>query len=522
MARRVSVQEFQAQQRGDDQVDELEPIAERMVAKTGRATDVMAVAKEAVDGWQFCGETGPLAGLYVKIEPDATRGQVVLAIRERATEQRREFTEADVQAAADRVWGDMGSPRPTNGIADDELSYPHESDLRCEVCGEPVTINSAEEDAQIDRAYDQGLAMDIRCDACPPVEPVQPKPEDRATDQVATVAPDGIVEAVRPAEMTPDRGPDVGTTHHTLGAGPDWRAFNPGLRDQPPACSSCGHIHNGRCTVDVDDFPPGLCGCEGPASATGESAQVDADPRFSGGGAADDDEDRFPVPSDASFANKLFADAPELANIAEKLIGEHGYLDNLRACRIRYLWKRKTGVSKGRLKIGYIARVSELLAHAYPGVDFVIWLSASTARESRFSPTQVEAAILHQLCHVGEDDTGNWIKLPHDFEGFAAEVRAFGAWTEDLKVGSRAFTTAVQLGLELDADDEDDEDLDDRPDDGAEDEYDSGAYAGDGPDEDRPADPDVDYDDEGLADYRQVADMPTDAEIDASLAKRGG
>jgi hypothetical protein len=282
--------------------------------------------------------------------------------------------------------------------------------------------------------------------------------------------------------------------------------------------------------------PASVCGCEGTnrrdwaaAVSDGAAALSDDDvtvsatasgpePRFSGGGASDDDDEaeveQFPVPSDASFANKLFADAPELANIAERLIGEHGYLDNLRACRLRYLWKRKTGVSKGRLKIGYIARVSGLLSHAYPGIDFVVWLSATTAREARFSPLQVAAAILHQLCHVGEDDNGNWIKLPHDFEGFAAEVRAYGVWTQDLKVAQTAFTMAQQMGL-FDGDDDAEDD------DGDWEESIEDKVRADLDPVDEPADPDADFPDDG-EEPDTSGELPGPAELDAAQAERGG
>lgn len=306
-------------------------------------------------------------------------GQVVGLIRLAVAEKHVNATEQEIRIEAERRWLDGKieetpvDPKPEDRTDGEDQNY--------------VDLAGPESDET-----GQG-------------ESEHPFVESGGSQRVYDVAPDGIVEGVRPADMTPDRGPDVGETHHTI---------------------------------------------------------TDDEPRFSGGGAEDDDEsDRFPVPSDISFANKLFADAPELANIAEKLIGEHGYLDNLRACRVRYLWKRKTGVSKGRLKIGYIARVSGLLAHAYPGVDFVVWLSAMTAREARFSPLQIEAAVLHQLCHVGEDDNGNWIKMPHDFEGFAAEVRSYGVWTQDLKVAQQAFSVAQQMGLfDEDGDDDDTGEID--------------------------------------------------------------
>lgn len=168
----------------------------------------------------------------------------------------------------------------------------------------------------------------------------------------------------------------------------------------------------------------------------------------------------FGVPADAAFGGALYREAPELASIAEGLIRDHDELAELAACDIRYFWRRRTGVSKGRVKIGFLKRASDLLGH-YSGAEFICWLSATTARDGRFSDRQVEAAIFHQLCHIGVDDEGNYIKLGHDFEGFGAEVRAYGTWTEDLKAGGAAFVAAQQMGLFDDGGDDDDEGDDD-------------------------------------------------------------
>lgn len=156
--------------------------------------------------------------------------------------------------------------------------------------------------------------------------------------------------------------------------------------------------------------------------------------------------DAYGVPTDAQFNGRLYRDAPDLANIAELLIGEHGHLSGLMNCDIRYYWRRKTGVSKGRVVIGQCKRASDLLGHL-SGADFIVWLSATTARDGGFTRRQVEAAVFHQLCHIETDEDGNFISARHDFEGFAAEVRHYGTWTEDLKLGGSAFSAARQMGL---------------------------------------------------------------------------
>jgi len=238
---------------------------------------------------------------------------------------------------------------------------------------------------------------------------------------------DGLVLDVRAAEMTPDRGVEAGDRH-----------------------------------VYIRDEDGNL-------------------PQFSGAGADDESTTSKIIPSDRDFNGKLYREAPELALIAELLIAEHGFLAELVNCDIRWYWRRKTGVSKGRVKIGFMKRASDLLGH-FSGADFIGWLSATTARDGKFTDQQVEAAVFHQLCHVGSDDNGNWIFAPHDFEGFAAEVRAYGTWTSDLKLGGTAFVAAHQMGL-FDA-----------------------------------ADEDEDEDDEITATASELDDLPTDEQIDAARA----
>lgn len=228
---------------------------------------------------------------------------------------------------------------------------------------------------------------------------------DRSGPREYTVERDGTVRDWRRPDPTPDRGPDVGTTVHTIS----------------------------------DDT---------------------ADRRFSGAGAEDaQQQSLFLVPSDTDFHGRLYREAPELANLAEDLIAEHGFLADLANCDIRWYWKRKTGVAKGRVKIGFMKRASDLLGH-FTGADFIGWLSATTCRDGKFTDEQVRAAVFHQLCHLGSDDKGNWIFVPHDFEGFAAEVRHFGTWTEGLKLGGTAFVAAHQMGL-FDASDDDEDEEDD-------------------------------------------------------------
>lgn len=425
MARPVTLGQFQQMQRGESDASGDREIGTRDVAATdpltGGVVDAEPVEPKPEDREPMAGDGIRVLNIEARCTAEMPRSLVVARIREASYGLGP--TEEEIQAEADRIWTSFG----------DNRTGP-QRDWR---------------DVVQDRAGD---GLDDR---------VAGRAEKLAGELgrglVADVGPDGIVEGVRPAEMTPDRGPDVGTTVHQVS---------------------------------------------------------DQEPRFSGGG-ADDSTASDKIPNDADFRGKLYVEAPSLANLAEELIGRHGFLDDLKHCDIRWYWKRKTGVSKGRVKIGFMKRASDLLGH-FTGADFIGWLSATTARDGRFTDDQVEAAVFHQLLHIGSDDKGNWIFVPHDFEGFAQEVRHYGTWTEGLKLGGTAFVAAQQMGL-FDAtadDDDEDEDADDEEDPpdltmGFDDVAPVRVH-----DEDRPADPDRPYDDE---EPDTSGELPTGEEIEASL-----
>jgi len=87
------------------------------------------------------------------------------------------------------------------------------------------------------------------------------------------------------------------------------------------------------------------------------------------------------IPSDGAFLNERHKAAPELANLAEKLFDEYGYLEQLRGCRIDYKWRRKGTNSNGKRAIGKLDTASQLLT------------KTSRRRVSRACSTSLHGAI---------------------------------------------------------------------------------------------------------------------------------
>lgn len=164
----------------------------------------------------------------------------------------------------------------------------------------------------------------------------------------------------------------------------------------------------------------------------------------------------YPVPSEAALDGE-FTPAPDLERIADALIERHHHRVASEATII-YLWRDKAWKAKGKVVFGKCQKPTGLLKH-FAAADVVIALAADALRDMGATYRQIEAALWHELCHVGEteepdDSKEDWVPeltiLPHDFEGFATELTLFGDWRSDL-------TTAVhavrQMKLDLDGTD---------------------------------------------------------------------
>lgn len=158
-------------------------------------------------------------------------------------------------------------------------------------------------------------------------------------------------------------------------------------------------------------------------------------------GRADPDE-AYRVPN----INAEFELAPDLQDIANTLIVKK--FPDFPECAITYVWKGRGGSTNGAATLGKTVKATGLTGF-FSKVDYVIWLAADHVYDEKMTRYQVEAALFHELCHIGfEEDEGDVTLTmnPHDFEGFRREIEEYGFWKPDVA----AIAVTVQGRLELD------------------------------------------------------------------------
>lgn len=185
----------------------------------------------------------------------------------------------------------------------------------------------------------------------------------------------------------------------------------------------------------------------------GKSVTLDADKmdRFLNGTLIGSSKvNEYPVPEDDEFkeSESGFISAPRLEFLASQLIAMYAEkFDHLSRLKIRYAWKRKGGVSKGKAKFGQVQAITGA-AQFVSGeqVEYLVWLGADNVRDNKLTEHQVEALLFHELCHFGYAD-GEMMLVGHDFEGFADELRHYGLWNQAIKAFGVAVAEPIQRSL---------------------------------------------------------------------------
>jgi hypothetical protein len=151
-----------------------------------------------------------------------------------------------------------------------------------------------------------------------------------------------------------------------------------------------------------------------------------------------DPDNRFPVPFDSQFDGREFKDAPELEDVARKLIARADELGDLAAYppMFRCVWRAKAKKTKGKTVLGFCNKLSGLVRY-YGATDWTIEVSADALRDIKASNFQVEALLFHELNHIEvvvDEDTGeaSYKVRGEDAYAFVSEIKRYGAWKSDL------------------------------------------------------------------------------------------
>lgn len=173
----------------------------------------------------------------------------------------------------------------------------------------------------------------------------------------------------------------------------------------------------------------------------------------------------YGVPTEASFGDDDVKPAPDLLQMAVKLIEEtddFAWAKTLTQ-RIAFYWKKKGGSTGGQPRL-YTVRFATPEEKRTNGWRIVVRFSADVCRTLLLKPDVIEALVHESLCQVERDEHGNLRKLAPDFRGYSANVERFGALVPPVRQAADALSVQIEdvrnLRLDLDgADDDEDEDL---------------------------------------------------------------
>jgi predicted metallopeptidase len=128
-----------------------------------------------------------------------------------------------------------------------------------------------------------------------------------------------------------------------------------------------------------------------------------------------------------------YAPSADVAAVAKALIRRHRVLDVMAGdLRIAYLERLGQPSGEGEGLIAACQKASPVwrdVAH----VDVVIWVWSEWW--ARFSPRQREAVVMHELCHVGRNESGGVKLRKHDVEEFNFVVAHYGVWDDFGQLG---------------------------------------------------------------------------------------
>lgn len=162
---------------------------------------------------------------------------------------------------------------------------------------------------------------------------------------------------------------------------------------------------------------------------------------------------RLRVPAEAEFGDEAFVPATALESVLTELVRTHDSLSHIADLTVAVLWKKSGGKRGGHPVMGKTSKRGGLVS-AFTTADFITWLAADHVAEADYDDRQITALLHHELLHIGwqepDDDDANGegkaVLVGHDFEGFAEELRVYGAWEQLLQEAATAFKQAGLFG----------------------------------------------------------------------------
>ena len=135
---------------------------------------------------------------------------------------------------------------------------------------------------------------------------------------------------------------------------------------------------------------------------------------------------RTVVPNADQFEEGDYLDAPELRDLANKLMAQDADLQWLATVEITYLWKKKGGKNRGRIRLAQVQKTPKLMRH-FVTTEFVIWAAAEELTGLAISSVQLERIVFHELCHFHRDEESGKAQIfGHDLEYFYRELDRYG------------------------------------------------------------------------------------------------
>lgn len=138
-----------------------------------------------------------------------------------------------------------------------------------------------------------------------------------------------------------------------------------------------------------------------------------------------------------------FEISAEVEAVANRLIAQHPRLQWLDDWAIGYLLHHTDPPEVGERSPHVLGRARLVPKHFVPFTRVAATVTVNAPIWQVLAERQREALVLHELLHLGTNDHGALIIVPHDVEEFGFVAATYGAW----EPGLRDFGLQLQMGL---------------------------------------------------------------------------